>query len=144
MSEHIAFEHEGRKEFECSRCGIKFKRVLNWKQHLALVHKVIKPFNCWLCNEPFAKKPELKKHIAAVHDKTNLKKSPDSDILKINHNVKVEDEINYSDDSKHKIVESKWTILKPENYDLKREDIVNSDYPKLILDKLKNKRSTES
>ena len=144
LSEHMAFEHEGRKEFECSRCGMKFKRVLNWKQHLSLVHKVIKPFNCWICNEQFSKKPELKKHIAVVHDKTKLKKSHGSDIFKINHDVKVEDETNCSDDSKPKIVENKWNISKPEYYDLKREDIVNSDYPKLILDRLKNKRSTEN
>jgi len=42
------------------------------------------------------------------------------------------------DNSIQKVVQNKWTTFKPEYFNVKKEDIAKSDYPKLILGRMEN------
>ena len=65
---NIASGHEGKKQFKCDICNVKFGQMSKLKLHVATVHEGKRPFNCNICNANFGQKGNMNSHVATVHD----------------------------------------------------------------------------
>lgn len=64
MNGHVATVHEGKKQFKCAICDVKFGHKSHLNQHVITVHEGKKKFKCNIFNANFGEKN--KSHIRTL------------------------------------------------------------------------------
>jgi hypothetical protein len=61
--------HEGRKDYECSKCNKYFVSKQSLEHHIDTIHLTVKnnDHKCTICNKTFSSKACLNAHIRSVH-----------------------------------------------------------------------------
>uniref|UniRef100_A0ABD2X3M0 C2H2-type domain-containing protein n=1 Tax=Trichogramma kaykai TaxID=54128 RepID=A0ABD2X3M0_9HYME len=66
--QHHRTVHEGRKDFECDKCGKIFGFRWSWLMHIKTVHENCKDYACDKCEKKFGQKFILNLHQRTVHE----------------------------------------------------------------------------
>ena len=74
IKRHVETVHEGKRPYNCEKCGKGFARKDNFHTHVANACKdmKVKPQQCTLCDFTCQYMTQLKKHLEEVHGETQI------------------------------------------------------------------------